>query len=196
MEASVGDIPNVSPPRVDAARLRLIYRSSAVARWVLEDFARREHSLKETTVDTLQKRLESTGRTVDRRSIIDLFKQLSECGCAEFTVGRKGRKTRLRWLEDQIRVGKIAAGREHPPDLDPNSTAMLTVAEAPNTSEFIAYPFPLRSDLAVTLMLPKDLKKSEAQRLGEFISAIALPDEEIASLNESQAGEEVETPTS
>src|SRR5690606_28531278 len=109
------------------ARLRLIYRSSAVARWVLEDFARREHSLRETTVDTLQKRLEATGRTVDRRSLIDLFKQLSDCGCAEFTVGRKGRKTRLRWLEDQIQVGKIAAGREQPPEFDPQSTAMLTI---------------------------------------------------------------------
>lgn len=195
MEGYSGDIQNISPPRVDAARLRLIYRSSAVARWVLEDFARREHSLRETTVDTLQKRLEATGRTVDRRSIIDLFKQLSECGCAEFTVGRKGRQTRLRWLEDQIRVGKIAAGRERPPEIDPNSPTIVTVTESAPDNEFIAYPFPLRNDLSVTLMLPKDLRKSEAQRLGEFISAIALPDEEIAILNESLSEEEAEVST-
>jgi hypothetical protein len=187
MEGYQGDIQNISPPRVDAARLRLIYRSSAVARWVLEDFARREHSLRETTVDTLQKRLESTGRTVDRRSIIDLFKQLSECGCAEFTVGRKGRKTRLRWLEDQIRVGKIAAGRERPPEIDPNSPGIVTVTESAPDNEFVTYPFPIRNDLAVTLLLPKDLRKSEARRLGEFISAIALPDEEIAMLNETSS---------
>jgi len=196
METYPGDIQNISPPRVDAARLRLIYRSSAVARWVLEDFARREKSLRETTVDTLQKRLEATGRTVDRRSIIDLFKQLSECGCAEFTVGRKGRQTRLRWLEDQIRVGKIAAGREHPSENDPNSTAMLTITESSAENEYVAYPFPLRNDLAVTLMLPRDFRKSEAQRLGEFISAIALPDDEIAILNESQSDEAPETPAS
>ena len=195
MGTYTGDIPNISPPRVDAPRLRLIYRSSAVARWVLEDFARREHSLRETTVDTLQKRLESTGRTVDRRSIIDLFKQLSECGCAEFTVGRKGRKTRLRWLEDQIRVGKIAAGREHPPEIDPTSPAILTVNESSPAHEFVAYPFPLRNDLSVTLMLPKDLRKSEAQRIGEFVSAIALPDEEIAILNETPPPEDPAAPT-
>jgi hypothetical protein len=181
MEVLPGDIQHLSPPRVDAARLRLIYRSSAVARWVLEDFARREHSLRETTVDTLQKRLEATGRTVDRRSLIDLFKQLGECGCAQFTVGRKGRKTRLRWLEDQIRVGKIAAGRERPPEFDPNAPELAAVAASEN--EFVAYPFPLRNDLTVTLLLPKDLRKSEAQRLGEFVGAIALPDEEIAILN-------------
>lgn len=182
MQAPQGDIQNISPPRVDAARLRLIYRSSAVARWVLEDFARREHSLRETTVDTLQKRIEATGRTIDRRSIIDLFKQLSDCGCAEFTVGRKGRKTRLRWLEDQIRVGKIAAGRERPSEIDPDAPAIMTVSENPSENVFSAYPFPLRNDLTVTLLLPKDLRKSEAQRLGEFINAIALPDEEIAIL--------------
>ena len=192
----MGDNQNISPPRVDAARLRLIYRSSAVARWVLEDFARREHSLRETTVDALQKRLEATGRTVDRRSIIDLFKQLSECGCAEFTVGRKGRKTRLRWLEDQIRVGKIAAGRERPPEND----ALLTINETSPGNEFVAYPFPLRFGFAVTLLLPKDLRKSEAQRLGDFVSAIALPDEEIAILNdapsEAQDGEAAAGPQS
>ncbi len=193
MEANHGDFQNISPPRVDAARLRLIYRSSAVARWVLEDFARREHSLRETTVDTLQKRLEATGRTVDRRSLIDLFKQLSDCGCAEFTVGRKGRKTRLRWLEDQIRVGKIAAGRERLPEIDPNAPAIVTVAESAPDSEFVAYPFPLRSDLSVTLLLPKDLRKSEAQRLGEFVSAIALPDEQLAILSESPSDEVSET---
>jgi hypothetical protein len=196
MEGHPGDIQNISPPRVDAARLRLIYRSSAVARWVLEDFARREHSLRETTVDTLQKRLEATGRTVDRRSIIDLFKQLSECGCAEFTVGRKGRKTRLRWLEDQIRVGKIAAGRERPPEIDPNSPGIVTVTESAPENEFVSYPFPLRSDLSVTLLLPKDLRKSEAQRLGEFISAIALPDDEIAMLSDSASVEAADTPAS
>jgi hypothetical protein len=194
MDIFPGDVQNISPPRVDAARLRLIYRSSAVARWVLEDFARREHSLRETAVEALQKRLEATGRTVDRRAIIDLFKQLSECGCAEFTVGRKGRKTRLRWLEDQIRVGKIAAGRERPPEVDPNAPAIVTVTENASENQFGAYPFPLRSDLTVTLLLPKDLRKSEAQRLGEFINAIALPDEEIAILKseaepEDQDGE-------
>lgn len=194
MEGYSGDIQDITPPRVDAARLRLIYRSSAVARWVLEDFARRENSLRETTVDTLQKRLEATGRTVDRRSLIDLFKQLSECGCAEFTVGRKGRKTRLRWLEDQIRVGKIAAGREHQPEIDPNSAVMLAIADSSSESEFVAYPFPLRNDLSVTLMLPKDLRKSEAQRLGEFISAIALPDDEIAILNDAQPDDNSEPP--
>lgn len=196
MQAPPGDSRNISPPRVDAARLRLIYRTSAVARWVLEDFARREHSLRETTVDALQKRLEATGRTVDRRSIIDLFKQLSDCGCAEFTIGRKGRKTRLRWLEDQIRVGKIAAGREHPPELDSNSAAMLAIKETSPETEFVAYPFPLRSNLAVTLMLPKDLRKSEAQRLGDFVCAIALPDNEIAILNDSQSDEVAQTPVS
>lgn len=185
-----GDIQNISPPRVDAARLRLIYRSSAIARWVLEDFARREHSLRETTVDTLQKRLETTGRAVDRRAIIDLFKQLSECGCAEFTVGRKGRKTRLRWLEDQIRVGKIAAGRERPPEIDPNAPSIVSVAENASENEFVPYPFPLRNDLTVTLLLPKDLRKSEAQRLGEFVGAIALPDDEIAILNNDEEPED------
>ncbi len=177
-------------------RLRLIYRSSAVARWVLEDFARREHSLRETTVDALQKRLEGTGRTVDRRSLIDLFKQLSECGCAEFTVGRKGRKTRLRWLEDQIRVGKIAAGRERPPEINPDAPAIMTVNEGPSEKEFSAYPFPLRNDLTVTLLLPKDLRKAEARRLGEFINAIALPDDEIAILkNEAHAEDERDSAT-
>jgi hypothetical protein len=190
MEGYLGDIPNISPPRVDAARLRLIYRSSAVARWVLEDFARREQSLRETTVDTLQKRLEAGGRTVDRRSLIDLFKQLSDAGCAEFTVGRKGRKTRLRWLEDQIRVGKIAAGREHPPEVGPNASSILTVAETSPENEFVAYPFPLRNDLTVTLLLPKDLRQAEARRIGEFVNAIALPDEEIAILNLASESED------
>ncbi|MDA0205834.1 MAG: hypothetical protein O3A53_20860 [Acidobacteria bacterium] len=196
MGAHQGDIQNISPPRVDAARLRLIYRTSAVARWVLEDFAGRENSQRESSVDTLQERLESTGRSVDRRAIIDLFKQLSECGCGEFTVGRKGRKTRLRWLEDQIRVGKIAAGRESPLTGDPNSPAIVTVIETPPDSEFVAYPFSLRSDLPVTLKLPRDLRRSEAQRLGEFISAIALPDDEIALLNAPESDDASGTPPS
>ena len=71
----------------------------------------------------------------------------------------------------------------------------MTVTESAPDNEFVAYPFPLRSDLSVTLMLPKDLRKSEAQRLGEFINAIALPDEEIAILNESQSDETAEPTT-
>ena len=47
-------------------------------------------------------------------------------------------------------------------------------AVPPPSASTIAYPYPLRSDLMVSLALPPDLTSREAQRLTAFINSLAI----------------------
>jgi hypothetical protein len=53
-----------------------------------------------------------------------------------------------------------------PPPVDP----------PPPGPNVVDYPFPLRQGVIVHLMLPPDLRRAEAKRLGTFIEALAMDD--------------------
>ena len=40
--------------------------------------------------------------------------------------------------------------------------------------DLIEYPYPLRSDLVVKILLPRDLRMIEAKRLGSYIATLAV----------------------
>lgn len=54
------------------------------------------------------------------------------------------------------------------------ATSLATAAAAPG---MIPYPFPLRTDVLVTLNLPPDLTKKEAKRLSVFIESLAIEEQ-------------------
>jgi hypothetical protein len=50
-----------------------------------------------------------------------------------------------------------------------NSSSVKT-----DEAELVNYPFPLRSSVMVYLSLPRDLRRSEATRIGAFVSSLAV----------------------
>lgn len=55
-----------------------------------------------------------------------------------------------------------------------NETQSIDMNKTSETSDLIAYPFPLRAGKIVRLYLPIDLKHSEAKRLGNFIESLSI----------------------
>jgi hypothetical protein len=45
-------------------------------------------------------------------------------------------------------------------------------------AKLVVYPFPVRPNLFAELKLPSDLTASEAQRLGKFLEAVALSEDD------------------
>lgn len=55
-------------------------------------------------------------------------------------------------------------------------------------AELVNYPFPLRTSVMVYLSLPRDLRRSEANRISAFVSSLA-----VDPILELSAGQELET---
>jgi hypothetical protein len=73
----------------------------------------------------------------------------------------------------------------HTSQVTANSTSSIKNDEA----ELVNYPFPLRAGVMVYLSLPRDLRRSEANRISAFVSSLA-----VDSILELSAGQELETP--
>jgi len=56
----------------------------------------------------------------------------------------------------------------------------------PQDERLISYPFPVRPSLTATLQLPRDLRRSEAERMKQFLDTIAFDDSDIADAARTQ----------
>jgi hypothetical protein len=76
---------------------------------------------------------------------------------------------------------KDAPERKEPPENKPKAPdsgppAPPPPGNSPPVVNVVDYPFPLRQGVIVHLMLPPDLRRAEAKRLGAFIDALAMDD--------------------
>ncbi len=154
--------------KVDFGKLRKLYSSSPAARGILDHFASRERNWRTTTVDRIQA---NVGDNVSRGDVIEVFKKLEECGCGEFKVGRKGWSSRFDWAAQMVSVGQAAAGETE--QVEEVTEEDLGEEEA---ETLLKHVYRLRSEIVVTLELPKNLTTTEADRLAQYI--LTLPFEQ------------------
>jgi len=145
-----------------AKKLQALYASSPRARAFLDHLAQRGKNPKGwySSVEQVLNALDNEATPADAREVLE---QLAAAGCGEFKVGRRGWPTRLAWNVDAILAGK--AGRGESVDMESPKDGGL----APNMTEVA---FPLRDDLVLTLVLPKDLSDKEAERLSTFLRSL------------------------
>ncbi|HEY1830296.1 MAG TPA: hypothetical protein VGG38_08635 [Acidimicrobiales bacterium] len=69
----------------------------------------------------------------------------------------------------QAEAGSTASTRKQAPQS--RVAPMETVG---GSSDLVQYPFPLRSGIMAYLSLPRDLRRTEAQRIGAFVASLAI----------------------
>jgi hypothetical protein len=94
--------------RVDSEimkKIRSLYETDEVAKRLFEWLAGRTNDVAETSVDRICDMVD-----VERYEAIELAKMLASLGVCEFVVGRKGWKSRVRWLYSVRSLGEAARG--------------------------------------------------------------------------------------
>jgi hypothetical protein len=156
--------------------IRALYEEDEVAKRFFDWVSERKNDSAETSLDRIASRL-----NLQRSEAVALAKQLDNAKCARFIVGRKGAKSRVQWAYSLRSLGMAAKGFvDQLDDVDPDIAAETTeqiIGDVPEIAPLpigdgIEHKFKLRLDTTVTLMLPGDFTKKEAERLAAFIQSL------------------------
>jgi hypothetical protein len=165
------------------ARLQELYHADDKARALLDDAAGRSYSVARTSVDRIARIVGTT-----RAKAVDLCMLLDDIGVGTFkrAYTRDGDKfpARMHWHYVLRSIGLAAKGEAHDLRLVEDASEDVEHADTINTSsthqlrscDTIEHRFPLRQGRIAILELPIDLTKEEADRLSNFIAALAQPD--------------------
>ncbi len=108
----------------------------------------------------------------DRVAAVAFFKELAGAGCGRFKAGRRGKSSRIIWSQRAIEIAKLFIGETPVGSVDEQrlqATQSETVELRPNLHE---HRFLLRPSLSISVSLPLDLSREEANRLADFIKSI------------------------
>jgi hypothetical protein len=113
---------------------------------------------------------------VPRRQAIDLLRELESLGYGSFKVGRKGHPSRFEWAIDPADlVAALDDGGEQDSDADdPGSATPVGEHDEPAAQRDIAHQYVLRSDYRVSVKLPDNLTRREAEVLGDWIRNLSF----------------------
>jgi hypothetical protein len=157
---------------VDIPALKQLYQSDRVVRLILDLIAQRQRNQGETKVERVQHLLLCDGKDVSRGDIIEAFRSLEKLGVGQFVTGRRGWSSRFVWSVGMVSVGRAAAGERSDVEQIPEETGH----EEENDST-LSHTYNLRADVAVTIDLPTDLTRNEAERLASFIRTLPIDEE-------------------
>jgi hypothetical protein len=161
------------------AQIRALYRNGLPIATFFDWAASRDRDAKETSVDRLIEKLQ-----IAKPQAIKICKQLQDAGCGRLFYGRRGAKTRIRWFYSLRSLGKAAKGDSSQLDeindeFDEDDAAAAPVQAklreamaGAGPSEGIEHRFALRPSINVTVSLPEDLTKREAERFAAFIQSL------------------------
>lgn len=157
---------------MDIDSIKTLYTASSVARKFFDHMACRKRNQGETSVDRICELLSVDSGEVGRKEVVDLFQDLARLGCGQFVRGRKGYRSRLVWSVGSLQLAKIATGEmsaELIPDNDDSNCS-----DESDESETFMHAYILRESFSVSLELPSDLTRSEAERLAMFIRSLPM----------------------
>jgi len=168
--------------------LRDLYNENPVARAFLDHAASRAYNQRETKTDRALAILRPTIPDISRGDIVRLFRELETAGCGRYIVGRHQHPSRFAWDYPMRDIGQIASGDREPdeddetacfatstaPDIDTTDATARATDEDDPEDLLRSHAFPLRSDLELTLSLPRDLTRDEAVRLAFFVRSLAV----------------------
>jgi hypothetical protein len=150
-------------------QIRKLYEKSEAAKAFFEWAADRQKDAAETRIERLEYMAD-----LGHREAIELARTLSEIGCGEFVVGRRGAKSRVKWNYSLRSMGEAAKGEiaelKHVSSEAEQDDDLEDEVEIEENA--IRHTFQLRPDNTVTIDLPSDLSKKEAERLATFIQSL------------------------
>jgi hypothetical protein len=151
--------------------LRVLNEKSEVAQAFFDWAVNRQKDTVETRIDRLAYKA-----NIDRRDAIDLSHQLEDIGCGKFIVGRRGGKSRIQWNFSLRSVAEAAKGQAMELQKVQSKHTGVEEEEDEETSavaeHMIRHGYQLRPDIVVTIDLPEDFSKKEAERLAAFVQSL------------------------
>lgn len=146
------------------------YQENEALRAICDHMSNRSKNQNETALHRIVYYLEQEGYDFTRSDVIAAFRLLENSECGKYVEGRHGWKSRFVWSVKSKLVAGAAQGTE--------TTAAL-IAEDQQEDEFtddgmIEHSYILRPDLTVSIELPADLSRIEAQRLSRFIDSLSF----------------------
>lgn len=148
--------------------LKQVYKNNDAARAICDHMAQRAKNQYETGRQRMEYWLASDGYDFKRSEVIAAFRSLEQAECGRYVEGRHGWKSRFVWAVQSKLVADAAQG------LESKDVVETDTLEEEISDEAIEHTFVLRPDLSISLELPADLTKAEAQRLAQFVSALSF----------------------
>ncbi|UQY32644.1 hypothetical protein K8U54_12910 [Pseudomonas fulva] len=148
--------------------LKQVYRNNDVVRAICDHMALRAKNQYETGRQRIEYWLASDGYDFKRSEVIAAFRSLEQAECGRYVEGRHGWKSRFVWAVQSKLVADAAQGLESKEAVE-TDTAVEEI-----TDEAIEHTYVLRPDLTISVELPADLTRSEAQRLAQFVGSLSF----------------------
>jgi hypothetical protein len=163
--------------------IREMYENSPAAKALFDNFATRQRNSSETTLSRLVQLLNNGSDVWSRSEIIDVLKELDRVGSCVFKIGRRGAETRAEWNDGIVSLGQAAAGKRDDiesirgeSDVDAILNSILAEPETNKPTAKMLVTYPLRRDLIVEVLLPRDITCAETNRLSEFFKSLRFDD--------------------
>ena len=156
-----------------AQDLKQLYRTSAPARAILDNFAGRTNTQRITKVEQVLKRFHSID--MQRSAVIAFFRELEKLCYGRFIEGRKGHPSRFEWSSNSVFVGRSAKAEPEEALMASVTASPQTVETASNCEGLLKFSFPIRSGVTAYLSIPPQLLPKEAERLALWVSTLAIP---------------------
>lgn len=157
-------------------QLQALSATNKVAEAFFELAAQRQKDKKEMTI-----RRAADVCHVEYWQMREVFQKLAEIGVGTYVTGRRGGKSRLRWLYSLSSVGRAARGElQSLVSLHDQDHGEAGEGEAPLSEEKVRqsnfskmdHSFTLRPDYVVQLALPTDFSSREAERVAAWIRTL------------------------
>ncbi len=150
--------------------LKKIYNDNEAVKSICDHMSDRSKNQNETALHRITHYLEQEGAEFKRSDLIAAFRLLENAECGRYVEGRHGWKSRFVWSVKSKLVAGAAQGTETKAAL----IAEEDIEEEIFEEEMLEHVYLLRPDLVITIELPADLSRNEAQRLSQFIDSLSF----------------------
>lgn len=143
-------------------KVRELSETNKAAHYIFRALASRERPRDITDLRRLRKQIRDEDHVnVDGEEFMRAIETLQKLGFGKLIVGRGTAPDRFKWKFNNVELGRAALGK-------PLTKQLPGKVSSEYSDDIIPIHYPLRGQLMV-LPLPKDLTKSEAKELAEFI---------------------------
>ncbi|WP_407468887.1 hypothetical protein ABFU38_20965 [Xanthomonas campestris pv. raphani] len=154
--------------------LKKIYEENEAVKFICDHMSGRLKNQNETTLHRIFHYVGKEGADIKRSELIAAFRLLEESECGNYVEGRHGWKSRFVWAVKSKLVAAAAQGAETGAALIAEEDIYEEIDD--EGDEMIEHTYVLRHNLSITIELPADLSRSEAQRLSQFIDSLSFED--------------------
>ncbi len=129
----------------------------------------------ETTFEKIQNSL-SAGSMEDAKEIA---KKMDEIGAGEYKRGVRGRKSHVAWAFRVDSIGSVARGDDGAELIAPGGESAGGEDSgwgnlADEADEYVTHTFHLRKYEKISITLPADITRKEADKLGDFVKLLSF----------------------